>query len=407
MHYYQLYELLKKSFHNSDKITDLSELDISISHYDFDSEDAKFLLPGSHNLTCNNHQISFEEISNHQPYNPAILNNSDFDIDCNKSFKYHVIQNISSQKAKGIIIMFHGLNEKNWDKYLTWAYGIAHKTQKTVILFPIAFHMDRAPKLWGLRKEMYDISINRSNETGNSESSYVNAAISSRLEENPQRVFWSGLQTYTDILRLINTIREGKISTIDSNATIDLFGYSIGSFLSMILMMANPGNIFSNSKLFCFCGGMTMDRMNPISKYIMDTRAAIEIQRSFALLLNSNFSTDARLSHYLNDMDDHKEGWFKSMLRYSYYQEEREQRIKEIQYQIKSLVLKKDIVTPPIEALNTLQGGYRDINTEVQIEDFPHPYSHMVPFPLTTKNASEIDKSYHLLINSASDFFNN
>ena len=36
----------------------------------------------------------------------------------------------------------------------------------------------------------------------------------------------------------------------------------------------------------------------------------------------------------------------------------------------------KDEVAPPMEALNTLQGGYRNIKTEVEIQDFPYEYSH-------------------------------
>ncbi|EPB65682.1 hypothetical protein ANCCEY_15253, partial [Ancylostoma ceylanicum] len=193
------------------------------------------------------------------------------------------------------------------------------------------------------------------------ECSYVNAAISSRLETNPQRIFWSGLQTYSDVIRLVYAIRKGQISSISSRATFDLFGYSIGSFLSMILLMANPKGIFTHSKLFCFCGGMTIDRMYPISRYIMDSRAAIAMQKSFTELLSTDFANDPRLAHYQNS-DNHKnESWFKTMLRYNFYQEDREKRIRELQHQIKSLVLKQDRVTPPIEALNTLKGGYRDI----------------------------------------------
>ena len=57
-----------------------------------------------------------------------------------------------------------------------------------------------------------------------------------------------------------------------------------------------------------------------------------------------------------------------------------------------------------METLNTLKGGFRDIGTEVQVEDFTHPYSHMNPFPLTARNAAEVDRSYHLLMDSASAF---
>lgn len=403
MHYYQLHQSLKSHFEFPGTRKVIPELGISIAHFDFVSEDAKYFLPGSDALFCGEHGISFEEPATN---NKSGLETSDFHIECNKRFHYHIIQDISINAAEGAIILFHGLNEKKWDKYLPWACEIAKKTKKAIILFPIGFHMDRAPETWSFRKEMYEVAQQRKNEyVDNSECSYVNAAISSRLETNPQRIFWSGLQTYSDVIRLVYAIRKGQISSISSRATFDLFGYSIGSFLSMILLMANPKGIFTHSKLFCFCGGMTIDRMYPISRYIMDSRAAIAMQKSFTELLSTDFANDPRLAHYQNS-DNHKnESWFKTMLRYNFYQEDREKRIRELQHQIKSLVLKQDRVTPPIEALNTLKGGYRDIQVDVQIEDFTHPYSHMIPFPLTSKNAIEVDRSFKTLIDSASGFF--
>ena len=71
-----------------------------------------------------------------------------------------------------MIIVFHGLNEKKWDKYLPWAYGLATQTGKAVVLFPIAFHMSRAPERWSSRQEMYAIAQKRMNEfPDNSETS--------------------------------------------------------------------------------------------------------------------------------------------------------------------------------------------------------------------------------------------
>lgn len=404
MHYYQLHQLLKQSFELPGTQKIIPELNISITHADFTSEDAKYFLPGSGFLYCKEHQIYFEETA---IKGETLLETSDFNIECNKHFQYHIVRDISVEQATGVVILFHGLNEKKWDKYLPWASEIARQTKKAVVLFPIGFHMDRAPEVWSFRNEMYDVAQQRkSDHVDNSDCSYVNAAISSRLEENPQRIFWSGLQTYCDVIRLVYAIRKGNVDGISSHASFDLFGYSIGSFLSMILLMANPKGIFTNSKLFCFCGGMTIDRMYPISKYIMDSRAAIAMQKSFTELLSTDFSNDARLAHYQNSNEHKNESWFKTMLRYNFYPEDRENRIKELQHQIKSLVLKKDRVTPPIEALNTLKGGYRDIAVDVQIEDFSHPYSHIVPFPLTIKHAQEVDRSFAVFTRSVSEFLN-
>lgn len=405
MHYYQLHHVLKQLFESAGSSKKAEDIGIKISHHVFTSQEGRYFLPGSNRLFCDHHQVSFKENSQKQHSSLSDIESTDFSIECNNSFHYHIVQDVHQERAEGVLIMFHGLNEKKWDKYLPWAYEIAKQKKKAVLLFPIAFHMDRAPELWSSRQEMYNVSQNRTGAfPDNTDCSYVNAAISSRLESNPQRIFWSGLQTYYDVIRLVYEIRKGAVSEISKHASFDLFGYSIGSFLSMILMMANPKNIFSNAKLFCFCGGMTIDRMYPISKYIMDSRAAIAMQTSFTELLNTDFKHDERLAHYQHSEHHKNESWFKTMLRYNFFQKEREQRIRELQHQIKAFVLKQDRVTPPIEALNTLKGGYRDIDVPVQIEDFDHPYSHMVPFPLTIRNAEQVDASFNKFVSSASRF---
>ena len=69
-------------------------------------------------------------------------------------------------------------------------------------------------------------------------------------------------------------------------------------------------------------------------------------------------------------------------------------------------MLEKDEVTPPAEALNTLKGGYRNINIEVQIDDYDYPYTHMNPFALTTKNAPQITEAFERFVRSAAAFYN-
>ncbi len=57
-------------------------------------------------------------------------------------------ERIKSIKTNGAIILLHGLNEKDWNKYLPWAYKLMKLTGKQVVLFPIAFHMNRSPAKW-------------------------------------------------------------------------------------------------------------------------------------------------------------------------------------------------------------------------------------------------------------------
>ncbi|AZA78619.1 hypothetical protein EG347_14425 [Chryseobacterium sp. G0186] len=407
MEYYELYEVLKSHFDSRKEIVEIKDLNIIIESIPFTSR-VSDLLHGSANPGCPTHHQSLEiNESAHLVYGQPSIDIQDFDIECNKKFEYHILKRADVERAKGCIIFFHGLNEKKWDKYLPWAYELAQKTHKAIILFPIAFHMDRAEAIWSDRHHMMEIvKFRKGKYSENTHFSYVNAAISSRLEAHPQRIFWSGLQTYSDIIEVVKEIKAHKIKSISPDARLDLFGYSIGSFLSMIIKMADPYGFFTDSKIFCFCGGMTIDRMFPISKYIMDSQATIKMQSVFTELLSSDFKFDNRLKHYQDDDLHPQESWFKKMLRYNYFQREREERIRKIQSQIKAYVLEKDTVAPPIEALNTLQGGYRNINVEVEIKDFPFDYSHMVPFPLAHKHKTEVTEAFHDFIKSASDFYN-
>lgn len=408
MNYNELYEILKDNFEHKDAFRKVEGLNLTIETIRFESEKAD-LLHGSPAYICDKHNLEFpkDEDKFHVVYNLPSVDLKDYDIECNKKFDYFILKRADLEQADGTIIFFHGLNEKRWDKYLPWAYELAQRTKKAVVLFPIAFHMNRAEEIWSDRHKMVEISnFRKKNFKDNSDCSFVNAAISSRLEAHPQRIFWSGFQTYSDVISVIKDIRNNKISSISANSSFDLFGYSIGSFLSIIFKMADPEEFFKESKLFCFCGGMTIDRMFPISKYIMDARAAIKMQTVFAELLSSDFKSDIRLGHFQNSKVHPQESWFKMMLRYNYFQKERETRIREIQSQIKAYVLEKDEVAPPMEALNTLQGGYRNIKVDVEIKDFPFDYSHMVPFPLTNKIQDEVTESFHQFIQSASDFYN-
>mgnify|MGYP003398568552 CR=1 FL=1 len=407
MFYHAIHQKLKEAFDLDQTSIELTELNLKMTNHEIESDSAENLLNGSKKLDCKKHQYNFNETdSANALFGNCAVDICDDEIKNNQKFTYTILQRLDGEKADGAILFFHGLNEKKWDKYLPWAYELAQKTNKAIILFPIAFHMNRAENVWSDRRKMVEVSKMRmKNNRDNTDSSFVNAAISARLEAYPQRVFWSGFQTYSDTIKLVNQIRNGEIDEIKSSAKLDLFGYSIGSFLSIILMMANPKEIFSNSKLFCFCGGMTIDRMFPISKYIMDSKAAITMQTVFAELLRTNFKNDSRLGHFQSPELHQEESWFKMMLRYNYFQKEREARLNELQNQIKAYVLEKDEVAPPIEALNTLQGGYRNMKTEVEIMDYDFDYSHMVPFPLTKKNEVEIAQAFDHFIHSATEFY--
>ena len=79
----------------------------------------------------------------------------------NKSFSYPVFTPKSKSKFNKAIVLLHGLNEKSWFKYLPWAYYLAEKTNRPVILFPISFHMNRCPESWGNPRAMMPLLSQR------------------------------------------------------------------------------------------------------------------------------------------------------------------------------------------------------------------------------------------------------
>ena len=104
-------------------------------------------------------------------------------------------------------------------------------------------------------------------------STVVNVALSERLTAQPERLFFSGYQAAGDVLKLMGRITSGKHLLFDKGAKIDFFSYSIGTFLTQTLMLANPEKRFDNSKFFFFCSGSAFDDMHGVSKYILDSEA--------------------------------------------------------------------------------------------------------------------------------------
>jgi len=136
----------------------------------------------------------------------------------NKIFRYPVFSPTNKIDESRAIILLHGLNERNWNKYYSWAYSLCQKTKRTVILFPLAFHINRSPQSWSNPRYLEKLYSLRKTILGPDRSvSYANMAISSRLWENPLRFFHSGKQTLQDIEKLIGIIQDGKHSYIGKN----------------------------------------------------------------------------------------------------------------------------------------------------------------------------------------------
>ena len=122
MLYHEIHEKMRTTF---DKTTDVGindELGISIEKINFKSVGAQGVLSGSDILCCSHHQHDFEKfdkstiVSDHY-----LLDVPDYYIEENLTYTLSIIKKKDVEVVDDLIILFHGLNEKKWDKYLPWA----------------------------------------------------------------------------------------------------------------------------------------------------------------------------------------------------------------------------------------------------------------------------------------------
>lgn len=403
----QLYNLLKGISTYEDDIIRV-DTNTEIRNYSFNSQFYK-ILSGDENCHCNDHNLSFKSDETHNAGVEQINKNiavSDIDIPENRNFRYQVFKPATHNKFKEVVLFFHGFNEKYWDKYLPWAKKIADDTGKLVVLFPIAFHMNRAPLLWSDPRKMFELSNHRKKAFPDLiDSSLSNVAISTRLHANPQRFIWSGLQSYYDVIQFVKDCKAGNHPLIETDFTLDIFSYSIGSLLAEILKLIDYKLYFGQSKLVMFCGGAVFNRLSPVSKFIIDSEANAAMYSYLVEHLKVHMEKNPRLQHHLGDL--HTEGMvFRSMLKYSEMRLEREDKFRKIAGQVLAITLEKDTVIPSYEIINTLQGSKRDIPIDVQVLDFPYDYRHEDPFPISGSIGGLVDTSFNIVFKKVTDFLN-
>lgn len=322
-----------------------------------------------------------------------VLDASDEEINENKEFQYLLLQKENEKVSEDVIILFHGLNERSWEKYLPWATELNRLTGKAVLFFPIAFHMNRAPGFWSNPRLMSEVAKERQalypEITGNS---FANTAISIRLSYSPKRFLISGLQTYHDVLTLLKEIKSGSHQLISRNAGIDIFSYSMGAFLGEMLMMINSGNYFTDSKLFIFCGGPTLDLMTPVSKAIIDSEADTAMRNYFMNNFSQKVNEDEILSEYFKNHNEETE-YLNSFLQFDNNRGLREKRLNELKDQISVLALIKDKVIPVNGISKTFERFITKLS-QIKYLNFDHKYSHENPFPLSDKERDIIDLNF-------------
>jgi hypothetical protein len=314
----------------------------------------------------------------------------------NKHFNYFIFAPKGKEKHDKAILLLHGLNERSWKKYLVWAEQLCNSTGKPVILFPIAFHMNRTPEQWVNPRTTFPLANMRKERIANIENAtFVNIALSSRLSQEPRRLYFSGRETVYNIYQLMKEIKEGKHPLFNENTSLNVFGYSIGGLISQVLLLANPDKLFSDSRLFLFCGGSIFRDINGNARDIMDSEANDKLHQFYCY---DFIREDANLE---NAPRDTIKKAFKAMIRPDVLQTYRETFFQKASERIRAIPLKKDSVVPTAGLISAFG---KSASTIVQEMDFNYSYSHQWPFPLNQKEDSEeINRSFEYVFNKAAE----
>lgn len=410
MRYSKLYPVIKEKYSlDYDSLT-VDELDIKISNLEFNSDITGLYPEGDEYSEINplvkalmKYYLSQNQFSDR--YLLKMLDVPDSEVEENNRFRYSILSDSKSANAGSAIILLHGLNERGWEKYLTWASSLLKKTGKPVILFPNAFHMNRAPKNWSNFRLMNEISSERKNLLpGVALSSPVNAAISTRLQFVPQRFVYSGIQTIRDIISLATDIREGLVGGLAKGTTVDFFGYSIGAFISEILMMSNPYGLFNNSRCVLFCGGTTLNKMAPVNKYILDSEAADAIQNFYVHKFEQNLTVDDRLRSLFGS-ESEEAFLFKAMLGHDENLPVRKRYLAKIRDRVFAMGMAKDTVIPAASIQEALISDHPK-KIRFELIDPGYNYTHENPFPLLLKTENEVEECFDRVFSKAATFLN-
>ncbi|NBC28392.1 MAG: hypothetical protein GVY29_00190 [Spirochaetes bacterium] len=330
------------------------------------------------------------------------LQSSDREITENRRFRYSVFApkrrgaSQSERFTRGTLL-FHGLNERSWRKYLPWALRLVELTGRPVVLFPIAFHMNRTPPAWANPREMMRVARERQRLfPGLSSSSFVNAALSHRIQFAPHRFLTSGLQTYYDVTDLVSVMAAGGHELFAHGARVDLFGYSIGASLAQWLLMQDPQSLFSDSRAVLFCGGAVMDQASPVSRAIIDAEAYHSLTRFFEELAtdNTQLGEDGPAAERETEV-------LKSLLFTDTLRELREAALQRICDRVTAVGLAQDSVFYPAGLTGSWRDHDRAALMRVDILDPPYRYSHEDPFPVVGEDPKEVDRAFREVMSRA------
>jgi len=160
--------------------------------------------------------------------------------------------------------------------------------------------------------------------------------------------------------------------------------------------MANPRHLFSNSKLFLFCGGGIFSSMIGQSRTIMDKKA-------FEILYHYYLNDFTKLAKTGLKEDTIYES-FKSMISHDSKQTVRENFFHKLGDKLKGISLETDKVMPfhgipEAMGLDCATNNYSRLN-------FSFPYTHENPFPVHGLiDSTEVDRGFTKVFDEIAAFF--
>ncbi len=306
----------------------------------------------------------------------------------------------SKNTSRGAIILLHGLNERSWGKYIQWGTRLAAGTGRPVILFPLAWHMNRSPRSWVDRHLMMPLVTARTALVPDARpSTFVNVALSIRMSLSPQLFMLSGYQSAADLTRLIAMLRQGSIPGIGAGGAPDIFAYSIGALMTQVMMLSDPSPLPDESRVMLFCGGCAFSLMQGTSKLIMDSRA-FEILNRFYLGWPDG-GTGRGGKELTRLMKETPEGEaFYAMTSLKRLKELRNSPFSHYGERLKVITFAGDRVIPPEAVRETLSG------CDIATWEPGYQATHEMPFPnLTGERAEAVDRSFGKLFDTADRFF--
>lgn len=331
------------------------------------------------------------------------LTDSDRLINENQFFSFPVIIPAWPITQKRAVILLHGLNERSWNKYWSWAATLAEKLERPVILFPISFHINRAPLTWGDPRAINTMMKTEVSPGARDDStSFANFILSKRLIDNPLRFLTSGFQSALDLYRLMKMLRNNTINGIGPITQIDIFAYSIGAFLSQIILINNYIVGERSGLTAIFCGGSPFVNMNGISKMIMNKPAFHAIFKFYLQETVREMKQESPLGVFLKK---HPLGLaFNAMISPDRNPGLLQSALSSAKEKMKVWTLRRDTVIPSLPTINL----FKELPGIVTEYDFQYGYSHENPFPVYADltKSQQVNAAFNEIFTKASCFLN-